>query len=154
MLGRARFEDIQILLKFILDGKTHDSLRKADELLGSGSDPFVLYRSLQSSLYKTIVDKTTDASKVEYSLSNLLYIWQIFLRQTENMKDSDYPEHILNAAIIIMSHTSSFPKIEDLMIDKVEEMPGDKVQIANNDSNNLINNVLNKFPGATVSEIE
>ncbi len=172
MLGGARTDEIEDLLNLILDAKTNDALAKSDELLKKGADPFIIFKNLQNVLYKTITDKVSGKAE-GCSLSNLLYLWQIFLKQTENMKNAAYPKYVLNAAIIILAHTASFPNIEELMIknspgsvsenkpapktqivEKVEEILGEKVTVKTDNSNKLIGNILNKFPGAIASEIE
>jgi hypothetical protein len=108
------------------------------------------------------------------SLSNLLYLWQIFLKQTENMKNSPHPEQVLIAALVILSHTASFPNIEGLMIKnncenfsletnnikksevtgKVEKIIGVPINPIKEEANKLLGDILNKFPSATVTEIE
>lgn len=176
MLGGARVNDIEILLNLILKAETKEALSKSEELLQNGADPFVIYKNLQNGLYKLITEKVRNSGGVEYALSNLLYLWQIFLKQTENMKNSSYPEHVLNAAIVILAHTASFPNIEDLMIKggssqnntpslnetkkpeiakKIEEITGNKINVVPpSKSNELVSNILNKFPGSIASEIE
>ncbi|MDR0630674.1 MAG: AAA family ATPase, partial [Holosporales bacterium] len=149
MLGGARTNDIDSLLTLILDAKTQESLSQAEKLLNNGSDPYMIYKSLQSALYKKITQKV-NGEKMDYQLSNLLYLWQILLRQTENMKNSNIPEHILNAAIIITSHTASFPSIEKLML-KDQNIPSSKTT---NSENKFANEVLNTFPGSISNDIE
>lgn len=172
MLGGARSDEIENLLNLILDGNANEALLKSNELMKNGADPFVVFKNLQNALYKAITDKVA-GGRGACSLSNLLYLWQIFLKQTENMKNTAYPKYVLNAAIIILAHTASFPNIEELMIKnspnsisedkptpktqiagKVEEILGEKVKVKTDNSSNLIGDILNKFPGAIASEIE
>jgi DNA polymerase-3 subunit gamma/tau len=141
ILGSARVSDIEALLHSILSGKTKDSLESVENLINNGGDPFSIYKGLQSALYRRIVDSVKGDVG---TLSNLLYIWQILMRQTDKMKFSDSPEKILNAAIIIAAHTAAFPKIEDLFIDSGTI----------DTSGKLIDDVLSKFQGASAFEVE
>ncbi|MBR1479466.1 MAG: DNA polymerase III subunit gamma/tau [Alphaproteobacteria bacterium] len=156
LLGGASSGDIEALLELILDAKTTEALVKSEELMAKGADPFVIFKNLQGALYRGIVDKV-GGKLAKYSLSNLLYLWQIFLKQTENMKNSAYPKYVLNAAIIILAHTASFPDIEKLMV-KVRPEDETAAQqenaIAQDNSKRLINDVLNKFPGSVAREVE
>ncbi len=173
LLGSARICEIQTLLNHILHGKTEEAIKISESLIQNNADPFAIYKQLQTMLYKIIVD-TAKNKNSEYNLSNLLYLWQIFLKQTETIKNSTHPEFILNAAIVIMAHTASFPAIDSLMIkdtennvintqstnnqsklaSKLESIMGEKVQPLNDQKSKLIENVLEKFPGATITEIE
>ena len=173
LLGSARICEIKALLNHILLGKTEEAIKISESLIQNNADPFAIYKQLQTMLYKIIVD-TAKNKNSEYNLSNLLYLWQIFLKQTETIKNSTHPEFILNAAIVIMAHTASFPKIDSLMIkdtennvintqstnnqsklaSKLESIMGEKVQPLNDQKSKLIENVLEKFPGATITEIE
>jgi DNA polymerase-3 subunit gamma/tau len=146
MLGGAREADIESLLEDILNGRTTDSLARMEGLIDGGSDPFVLYRKLQTALYKMITC-CIKGERTNYNLSNLLYIWQILLRQTENMKSTDSPEMIFNAAIVIASHTSTFPSIEDLVIKTKATSTGDP-------TNRLVEEVLSTFHGTSAFEVE
>lgn len=173
MLGGVQSGEISVLLELILASKTKEALEKSEELQKMGADPFVLFKNLQTALYKLITEKV--AGKVKnYTLSNLLYLWQIFLKQGENLKNSSYPEYIFNAIVVILSHTAAFPNIENLMINsqnikpdttesqalktpltkKLENIINDEVNIKRDTSKELINNILNKFPGSTATEIE
>lgn len=164
MLGGANSSDVKVLLKLILDAKTKEALAKSEELFAKGTDPYVLFKNLQNVLYRTIVAKV-NGKIADYSLSNLLYIWQIFLKQTENLKNASFPEYVLSAAVVILSYTASFPDIEKLMIksspvensatfSKVEQIIGSKVTPKPDTSKELIDNILDKFPGSTVREVE
>jgi DNA polymerase-3 subunit gamma/tau len=162
ILGKAGASDVNSLLECILTAKKDEALAKSNSLMQNGVDPFVLYKSLQGALYKKIVDKVNGGC-VECSLSNLLYLWQIFLKQTENMKSASYPEQVLNAAVIILAHTSSFSNIEDLMINNQkttfkndnnlsDDVAKNSDQV--NKSKQLISDLLTKFPGTSATNIE
>lgn len=164
MLGGANSSDVKALLKLILEAKTKEALAKSEELFAKGTDPYVLFKNMQNALYRIIVAKV-NGQIAEYSLSNLLYIWQIFLKQTENLKNASFPEYVLSAAIVILSHTASFPDIEELMIksspvensatfSKVEQILGTRVTPKPDTSRDLIDNILDKFPGSTIREVE
>ena len=176
MIGGAKSGDINSLLKLILDAKVEEALLMSMKLLENGSDPVVLYKNLQTELYKIITDKVLKRSNITYTLSNLLYLWQIFLKQSESMKVTQYPDHVLNATIVILAHTASFPDIGELMIgdenaksenenislskkqssliNKVEDIIGKKVEIKEDSSKKVIQDVLNRFPGSVMNEIE
>ncbi len=170
MLGSARPSDIKEILHLILNAKTKEALSKSEALIKNGSDPTVLYRHLQTELYSEIVRHVYQETN-QYSLSNLLYLWQIFINQTESIRRATHPGSILNAAIVIMSHTASFPKVEDLLINtngpnisststqtklasKIEGIIGDKVSVKEDKSSKLIDSLMSKFPGSTISNIE
>ena len=174
MLGGAREADIQDLLNLILEADTEGALSKTQELIQNGSDPTVLYKNLQTALYKLITNKVSRRVDIKYSLSNLLYIWQILLKQAESLKTTAYPEHVLTASIIILAHTASFPSIEDLMIqdepqrdnevvlskkqtglaNKVADIIGRKIEMKEDNSKKVVQDVLSKFPGSHMTEIE
>ena len=169
MLGGATSDEVTSLLTLILNAKTKEALSKSEELFAKGTDPFVLFKNLQNALYKSITDKV-NGSPAEYSLSNLLYLWQIFLKQTENMKNAAYPKYVLNATIVILSHTASFPNIEQLIINshkatsisaekpaiagKIEAILGEQVDVKPDGSKELVENILNKFPGSVARDVE
>lgn len=173
MLGGVRLEEIETLLNLILTGKTKEALSKSGELQKLGADPFVLFKNLQSALYKMITEKVS-GKQITYTLSNLLYLWQIFLKQAENLKNASYPEHIFNAIVVILAHTASFPNIENLMIkeeneqfqetssntlktdlsEKVGGILNKEIVLKKDNSKELIGNILNRFPGSSVTEIE
>jgi DNA polymerase-3 subunit gamma/tau len=141
ILGSARVSDIETLLKDIMSGKTKDSLEKVEKLINNGVDPFSIYNGLQSALYRNIVASVKSGDS---ALSNMLYMWQIIVRQMNKMKLSDSPEKILNAAIVIAAHTATFPKIEDLFVDNGTI----------DTSGKLVDEVLSKFQGASAFEVE
>jgi DNA polymerase-3 subunit gamma/tau len=140
-IGGARQCDVDAILDFVITGNPSDATQLTEHVIASGCAPFTLFSSLQSTLYKRI---TEHVRKRDKKLSNLLYLWQILLKQTENMKSAEHPEHVLIAAIVILAHTASFPKIEDLMI---------KDQPTADNSYNLVQKILARFPGSDVSEI-
>jgi DNA polymerase-3 subunit gamma/tau len=163
MIGGAKNSDIKELLELILFAKTRDSLEKSCILLKNGADAYVIYKSLQTELYKKIVE-TTVSNAQQTNLSNLLYIWQIFLKQLENIKMASHPEQVLNAAIVRMSYTSSFPDISKLMIKnndncdyKQEPVSEKSFEMKDKDeqenTNSLIQDILSRFPGSTVTEL-
>ncbi|MDR1333435.1 MAG: DNA polymerase III subunit gamma/tau [Holosporales bacterium] len=139
-IGGARQCDIDSILDLILAGKPDGAVQLAERIIASGCAPFTLFSGLQTALYKMIA---ACVKKSNSNLSNLLYLWQILLKQTENMKVADHPEHVLIAAVVILAHTASFPKIEDLMI---KDTPPEG-------SDNLIQKILTRIPGADVSEV-
>jgi DNA polymerase-3 subunit gamma/tau len=152
MLGGVRGADVDSLLEDILNGKAKDSLARMEGLMDGGSDPFAVYKKLQTALYERIVGCVREEDGGG-NLSNLLYIWQIFLRQTENMKSSDFPEKVLSAAIIIAAHTATFPKIEDLFL-KGDDNVDERTQTRGDSTNKFVGEVLSKFHGASAFEIE
>jgi DNA polymerase-3 subunit gamma/tau len=174
MLCGVRNEDIVELLNLILNADVKNALEKSEYLMKNGVDPFMLYKHIQSTLYNIISDKIKNGFSSKYSLSNLLYLWQIFLKQTENMKNSPYPEYVLNATIVILAYTASFPEIGDLTItenkntedkinfdkkqtnltNKIENILGDKVHPIEDSSRKIIQDTLAKFPGSKIVEIE
>ena len=172
MLGGAKQSDIDSLLSMILNADVENSLITSEKLMQTGTDPFVLYKNLQNSLYKIITDEVKNKTN-KYSLSNLLYIWQIFLNQNKNMKQASFPSQVFNATVIIMALTASFPSIESLMINeeninhntkelstdknkftsKIEDIIGKKIEIQK-DNTKIIDDILKKFSGSTATEIE
>lgn len=171
IVGGAKEADIEELLELVLKAKTNDALQKTNQLLSLGADPYVLYKNMQGVLYRAIVTKVSNAKLVKHDLSNLLYLWQIFLKQFQNMKISTYPEQVFSAVIVIMAHTASFPSIEKLMIpedsseitmnkkqsvlsDKVSSIIGMAVNKTTDNTSKVINDVLQKFPGSIASDIE
>jgi DNA polymerase-3 subunit gamma/tau len=162
LLGGIKTCNIEELLDFILDGKTKSALQKIESILSDGADVNVVCKNVQTALYRLIESKVSKADSVKYDLSNLLYIWQIFVNQLRNIRYGSYSEHVLQAAIVIMSHTSSFSSVIDLMNAKdytTNSCPTEHVTVNNikkNDADNsqLIKRVLQKFPGSIVTEIE
>jgi DNA polymerase-3 subunit gamma/tau len=143
VIGRARRCDIEEILELILASKTSEAVQLAERVIVNGCAPFALYGGLQSALYRRITERV---KKKDGKLSTLLYLWQIFLKQTENMKSAEHPEHVLIAAIIILAYTASFPNIESMMIKNT--------QANQNKSDSLIQKILTKFPGSDVTEVE
>jgi DNA polymerase-3 subunit gamma/tau len=142
MLGGATNQEIEDVMRFILSADTKQALSKTEALLSKGADPFVIYKNIQNCLYKMIVKTVNGEEHPQHSIQNLLYIWQILLRQTENIHNSDYPEQVLNAAVVIIAITASFQKIGDLFIKN------------GSPNNQVIDRILSKFDGIRVNEIE
>ena len=92
-------------------------------------------------LYQYIKETVYD-NNTHYKLSHLLYLWQILLKQTENIKNSVFPEYILNATVVMMAYTSSLPTLEELLNNKQEKS-----------STEFLNEVLNQFPGSNMKEV-
>jgi hypothetical protein len=115
-------------------------------------------------MYKKIVE-AAGSNTPQNNLSNLLYIWQIFLRQMENIKMAAHPEQVLNASIVIMSHTSSFPDINKLIIKNLDDQESQQEPISEKlletqykkgeqeNTNKLVQDILSRFPGSSVTEI-
>jgi DNA polymerase-3 subunit gamma/tau len=146
MLGGATNQEIEEVLLSILSADTKGALSKMEELISKGADPFVIYKSIQNSLYKLIVKSVNGEENPHnhHSIQNLLYLWQILLRQTENMNNAENPEHVLNAAVVILSITASLQNIGDLSIK--DESPSSNGQV--------MDKILRKFDGIRVNEIE
>jgi DNA polymerase-3 subunit gamma/tau len=144
MLGGATSQEIEELMRHILSANTKSSLAKMEELLMNGADPFVIYKNLQNCLYKLIVKAVNGEDKLHpaQSIQNLLYLWQILLNQTENMQNADNPDHVLNAAVLILSITASFQKIGELSIKN------------SSSSNQVMDRLLSKFDGIRTTELE
>lgn len=143
MLGGVGEADIQFLLDLILSAKTKKAVETLIIYLKNGAEPNFIYKNLQGMLYHTIVNKVLDVIDVKYSLHNLLYIWQIYLKQLENFKFATYSEQVLIATIILLAETAALPDIEKLML----EEQGDKAQ-------KIIDNVMEKFQNSILTELE
>jgi DNA polymerase-3 subunit gamma/tau len=145
MLGRSTNREIENLLHLILSSDSRSALKIVEDLTSKGADPFILYKNIQNCLYKMIVESTNSSENQKncQSIQNLLYLWQILLKQTENMKNAHNPIQVLSAAVVILSLTASFQNIGDLFI-KEEESP----------EKQILNKVESKFEGITISEIE
>ena len=100
MLGQATVSDINMLWDLILHADTEKALSKVTQLLQNGADALNLYKQMQKNLYRKIVENVKSEN-----LKNLLYLWQILIKQSENFQYSFYPEIILNASIVILSET-------------------------------------------------
>ncbi|MDR1233880.1 MAG: DNA polymerase III subunit gamma/tau [Holosporales bacterium] len=153
MLGSVASSEIESLWNLILSSKTKESLAKIESFMKGGADPTILYKSLQNALYKLIVKRVNDGvgRHDNTSITNLLYLWQILLKQSENLKNAHFPEYVLNATVIILSITSSFQNIEEMMInnDNPNVIPS-----KSDKTNEVIDSILNKFPGSVASEVE
>lgn len=169
MIGGVKHSDILDLIEMIFLGTPQESINKINALFVEGADTHTLCKSIQTILYKKIVEKVLTPSKIVQPLSHLLYMWQIFIKQTQNIKTSQYPEQILKAAIVIMSYTSSFPDIDKLVVEEQapsastsrtieKQQPSDffkKIPITSpEDKNKLVNDILKYFPGSEVTELE
>lgn len=167
MIGGIKYTDIENLIEMVLSAKTQEALEKINTLLTNGGDIYTISRAIQTVIYKKIVEKVSSSQEIRYSLSHLLYLWQIFIKQTQNIKMAQYPEQILNAAIVIMSHTSSFPAVENLIakddpnisnsrnptIQQVSDLITSSETSPNNNEK-LISDILKYFPGSSVTELE
>jgi DNA polymerase-3 subunit gamma/tau len=167
MIGGAKDSEITELLKLMLSSNTLEALTKSEELLRKGADAYIIYKSLQTALFKTIVNKVKNKNSCTYTLSNLLYIWQIFLKQFENIKNALYTEHVLKATIIIISFTASFEDIENLMFEKDNENTNSLVNVSerktdiqidtnkeeNENNKSIVEDILKRFPDSTVAEV-
>ena len=72
-----------------------------------------------------------------------MYLWQILVKQTENIKISVFPEYILNATIVMMAYTSSLPRLEELLNNNKQEKS----------SRAFLDEVLKQFPGSNMTEV-
>lgn len=143
MIGNTKSQFINDLLENIIEGKTKESLEVLESITKNGGDPFNVFKQIQKLLYKCIKETVYD-NNTKYKLSHLLYLWQILLKQTENIKNSVFPEYILNATIVMMAYTSSLPKLEELLDNNQKQVKS---------SNSLLNEVLQQFPGSNVKAI-
>lgn len=168
MIGGVRLSEIEELVERILQAKIKEALELIDEILSKGSEINIVCKSIQTVLYKKIAQKVLNKER-EYPLSLLLYAWQLLIKQTSNLKYSQYPEQVLKAAIVIMSFSSSFPNLDPLSLSDKTEKTSDKTgmnslvaktleQPTEEDKETvnakLLENILKYFPGSTVSEIE
>lgn len=147
MLGGCNFSDALNLMNDILKARLSSALQKTESIIENGADPYFIFRCLQDIIYRLISIKVSgksdnkDCSNVAEtcSLSNLLYLWQIFIKQLPNIKNSESSDNVLKAIVIILAHTASFPSIESLSI---------------KENKNILNDIKDKFPGVIISEIE
>lgn len=167
MVGGVKYSDIDELINMILAAKTREVLLKIETLLTNGAETFTLCKSIQTILYKKITEAVSAAVNSQYSLSNLLYIWQIFIKQIQNIKTAPYPEQVLKAAVVIMSHTASFPDIDKLVLhehssavkpqENIKQQVSDLIKATENsstkDEKQLINNILKYFPDSSVKNL-
>jgi DNA polymerase-3 subunit gamma/tau len=144
ILGGATNQEIEGVLHSILSANTKEALSKTEELLAGGADPCVIYKGIQNCLYKMITESVRGegTSQAHHSIQNLLYIWQILLKQMENIQNAIYPDHVLNATVVILSITASFKQIGDLVIK--DQSP----------SNKVMDKIINKFDNIQITEIE
>jgi DNA polymerase-3 subunit gamma/tau len=151
MLGGCRRTEVEELLNLIIGAKPQEALRKSEDIIKSGGDPYSLYKNLQTALYRLITGNLSISCK--HSLQNLLYMWQILQKQTENIKNTSRPEQILNVAIVILAYTASFPSIEELMLQEPNSSPkaskeAPAPQQRTQHTNKLINEIMEKFSGS------
>ena len=142
MIGNTKAQFIDDLLNNIINGKTKESLVILENIKKQGGDSFNIFKQIQKLLYKYIRD-TSCRDINNYKLSHLLYLWQILVKQTENIKNSIFPEYILNATVVMMAYTSSLPKLEELINNNNKEKS----------STAFLNDVLKQFPGSNIKEI-
>lgn len=138
IVGGARTRDIKNLLVLITDGKVSDALICVKSILAGGADAFSVYKQLQKELYSKIVDAINNKNL----LTRLLYLWQILLKQADNLNGATYPDCVLGAMVVVLAHAASFPDI------------GVIINAPNENNNNLLNNILAQFPKSVVTEIE
>ena len=141
MIGNTNSQFISNLLNNIIQGKVKESLEILDNIKQQGGDSFNIFKQIQKLLYQYIKETVYD-NNTNYKLSHLLYLWQILLKQTENMKNSVFPEYILNATVVMMAYTSSLPKLEELLNNNQEKS-----------NTEFLNEVLNQFPGSNMKEV-
>lgn len=132
MLGAVTEETINSIWKAILDG---DSKLAMSIIQSTNGDANKLFMQLQTALYRKIISAASNSNS---NLGNLLCLWQILLKQTENIKSAAYPMHILCATVVILAHT-------------VQISNGDLQELSVN--KNILDDILNQFPNAEVNEI-
>ncbi|MBQ9441201.1 MAG: DNA polymerase III subunit gamma/tau [Alphaproteobacteria bacterium] len=143
MIGNTKSQFIEELLEYVICGNINDAINILDNITQQGGDSFNVCKQIQKTLYKYIID-TSRGYNTKYKLSHLLYLWQILLKQTENIKNSVFPEYILNATIVMMAYTSSIPKLEEILSNNKQQQKS---------SQEFLNEVLKQFPGSNMTEI-
>ncbi len=143
MMGNTKSQFIEELLEHVIYGKVNDAISILDNMTQQGGDSFNIFKQIQKTLYKYIID-TSRGYNTKYKLSHLLYLWQILLKQTENIKNSVFPEYILNATIVMMAYTSSIPKLEEILSNNEQQQKS---------SQEFLNEVLKQFPGSNMTEV-
>jgi DNA polymerase-3 subunit gamma/tau len=146
MIGGCPLGDCISLIRAVLSANIASAFEKTEFLIMNGASPFAIFKKLQDLIYKLITVKVAKVSDIpqlkdlsqDISLSNLLYLWQILMKQIPNMKNTDHADNVLKAIVIILAHTASFPSIEDLMIKEDE---------------NLVAAIKDKFPGSVVTPL-
>ncbi len=108
VLGSSTESDIRNLLQLALLGKDYDALRFCHHLIESSADPYMVFKGLQNSLYKMIVEKTLDKKHEEFSKNTLLYAWQILLNQSQYFNGLVNAYQVLSCSIVIIAKTSQF----------------------------------------------
>ena len=143
MIGCTSLQFIEDLLNNIISGKVKESIDILWNITQKGGDSFNVFKQLQKTVYKCIID-TAHENNNAYNLSHLLYLWQILLKQTENIKNSMFPEYILNATVVMMAYTSNLPKLEDIIKNNNNKKQS---------SHEFLNEVLKQFPGSNMTEV-
>ncbi len=139
IVGSANPRDIKNLLKLITDGKVYDASICVKGMLSEGADAVSVYKQLQKELYSQIIETVSKNDKGV--LTRLLYLWQILLKQSENINSATYPDCVLGAVVIMLAHAADFPDIR---------------AIINNTNLNksVIDDVLTQFPKSIVIPVE
>lgn len=142
MIGNTKSQFISDLLDNIICGNVKEALNILENIKQQGGDYFNVFKQIQQSLYKIIKEVAYDNNN-KYKLSHLLYLWQILVKQTENIKISVFPEYILNATVVMMAYTSSLPRLEELLNNNKQEKS----------SRAFLDEVLKQFPGSNMTEV-
>ncbi len=143
MIGKTKSQFISDLLDNIICGNVKESLNILENIKQQGGDSFNVFKQIQQSLYRIIKEVAYD-NNTKYKLSHLLYLWQILVKQTENIKISVFPEYILNATIVMMAYTSSLPKLEELLNNNQKQEKSSRA---------FLDEVLKQFPGSNMTEV-
>ncbi|MBR1944182.1 MAG: DNA polymerase III subunit gamma/tau [Alphaproteobacteria bacterium] len=143
MIGSTKLQFINDLLDNIISGKVKESLTILENIKQQGGDSFNVFKQLQQLLYRAIKEVAYD-NNTKYKLSHLLYLWQILVKQTENIKNSIFPEYILNATVVMMAYTSSLPKLEEIINNNTKKETSNRA---------FLDEVLKQFPGANITEV-
>ncbi len=139
IVGKACLRDIKNLLKLITDGKVSDASICVNGMLSEGADAISIYKQLQKELYLHIVESLDKSDKG--ILTKLLYLWQILLKQTENINNATYTDCVLGAVVIMLAHAANFPDISAIINNTCSD-------------NNIVDKILAQFPKSTVIPVE
>ncbi len=137
IIGGVQPRDIKNLLTLISEGRVADASICVKSMLASGADALSIYKQLQKALYAEIVEKKNNKSE----LTRLLYLWQVLLKQYENISNTAYPDCIIGATVIMLAHVASFPDIGSILN-------------SSGNGNGKIEEILSLFPKSIVSEVE
>lgn len=137
IIGGVRPQDIKNLLAIISEGRVSDASICIKSILAGGADALSVYKQLQKELYAEIIDKKENKNE----LTRLLYLWQILLKQYENINNTTYPDCIIGATVIMLAHAASFPDISTI------------INYAGT-GNGKIDEILSLFPKSIISEVE